>query len=165
MSEDSIIRKNAARLVFVQAIYGEHFGVPIKSAERWVERYNEDLLTDEANPENESDERSEEVFQLKTDTTPDMKFLRKLLRGWLEEKGAVEHFLTELLSADEKRGYHRLSPLIQSCIAAGSFELLHLNTKKPVVLKEYMDISGGFFDNPELGFINGVLQEVANSEK
>ena len=166
MAEDSIARKNASRLVFVQALYGEHFGVAIKSAEGWVELYNEDLLADEANPELEEDENSDEVFQMKTDSLPDMKFLRKLLRGWLEEHAAVKYQLSmQLDSVKEKRRFSRLSPLIQSVLCAAAFELQHTNTKAPVVLKEFTDIASGFFDNPELGFINGTLQDIANNQK
>jgi len=161
---ESIQRKNAARMVFVQALYGEHFGVAIKSAESWVELYNEDLLANEANPQSEEDENSEEVFQLKTDTLPDMKFLRKLLRTWLQEDAAVKYQLSmQLDSVREKRRFSRLSPLIQSVLCAATLELVHTNSKAPVMLKEYTDIASGFFDNPELGFINGTLQELANS--
>lgn len=162
---ESIERKNAARLVFVQALYGTHFGVPIESAESWVDRYSEDLLADTSAPETEEDDRSEEVFQLKPECELDKKFLRKLLRGWLEEKAAVEYQLSMQLDADKHRGYSRLSPLIQSVLSAATFELIHTKVKPPVILKEYTEIAAGFFDNPELGFINGVLQEVANSEK
>ncbi len=164
MIEGSIQRKNAARLVFVQALYGEHFGVTIKTAEGWVELYNEDLLEDEARPEVEADENSEEVFQMKTDILPDMKFLRKLLRTWLTEDTAVKYQLSmQLDSVKEKRRFSRLSPLIQSLLCAATLELVHTNNKAPVILKEYTDIAGGFFDNPELGFINGTLQELVNS--
>jgi len=160
----SIQRKNAARMVFVQALYGAHFDVPIKSAESWVEQYSEDLLADASNPETEEERQSEEVFQMKTEVKPDMQFLRKLLRGWLEEKAAVEYQLSMALDGKKKRGFSRLSPLIQSVICAGMYELLHTNTKAPVVLKEYTDIASGFFDNPELGYINGTLQEVADQK-
>ena len=159
----SIEQKNAARMLFVQAVYGEHFDVPIESAESWVKRYHEDLLADGANPELEEDENSEEIFQLKSEVLPDNQFLRKLLRGWLTEKVAVENLLAAQLDNDEKRSFEHLSPLIQALLCAASFELVHLNTKKPVVLKEYIDIASGFFDNPELGFVNGTLQEVANA--
>lgn len=163
-SGSSIARKNAARMVFVQAIYGEHFGIVVDSAESWVESYHEDMLADAASPELEEDEHSEEVFQLKPEALPDMKFLRKLLRGWLEEKAAVENYLTKFLDS-KKRPYTRLSPLVQSVLTAGSFEILHSSTKPPVLLKEYTEIAAGFFDNPELGFINGTLQEIADSHK
>ena len=163
-NNESIERKNAARLVFVQAIYGAHFEVPIESAESWVDNYKDDLLTDSANPQVEADERSDEVFQLKTEVKPDMSFLRKLLRGWLEERENVEYKLAMQLDADKHRGYSRLSPLIQSIICAGAFELINTKTKVPVVLKEYTDIAAGFFDNPEMGFINGTLQELADEK-
>lgn len=162
--ENSIQRKNAARMVFVQALYSEHFGVSIRSAESWVELYTQDLLADEARPEVEEDENSDEVFQLKTDVLPDMKFLRKLLRTWLEEGAAVKYQISmQLDSVKEKRRFSHLSPLIQSVLCAATLELVHMNSKAPVVLKEFTDIASGFFDNPELGFINGTLQEVANS--
>lgn len=161
--EESIQRKNASRLVFVQALYGSHFDIPIQSAEFWVSEYKEGLLEDAANPETEEERHSEEVFQMKTEVKPDMKFLRKLLRGWLEEKAAVEYELSMHLDGRKKRGFSRLSPLIQSVICAGMYELLHTKTKTPVVLKEYTDVASGFFDNPELGYINGMLQEMAKS--
>ena len=162
---DSIQRKNAARLVFVQALYGSHFEVPIRSAESWVEQYKEDALADAVKPELEEDENSEEVFQLKPEAKPDMKFLRKLLRLWLEEKAALEYELSMMLDGQKKRGFSRLSPLIQSVICAGMVELFHTNAKSQVVLKEYTDIAAGFFDQPELGYINGTLQEVANQNE
>jgi len=159
--ETSVQQKNAARLVFVQAVYGEHFGIAIRSAEDWVKRYEDEILADATTPEIEADEQSEEVFGLKPEAEPDMRFLRKLLRGWIEEKAAVKHYLTEFLDG-KKRPYSRLSPLIQSVLCAASYELLHSATKPPVLLKEYTEIAAGFFDNPELGFINGTLQEVAD---
>lgn len=159
---ESVRRKNAARLVFVQALYGEHFGIEVDSAEEWVSRYNEALLTDEASEALEEDEHSEEVFALKPEALPEMQFLRKCLRHWLSEKAAVKKLLDEILAKNEKRPLARLSPLIQSILTAATLELVHISTKPPVVLKEYVEISASFFDNPELGFINGILQEVSN---
>jgi Transcription termination factor len=161
---ESVLRKNAARLVFVQALYGEHFDISIESAESWVARYNEDLLTDQAVESLEEDEHSEELFELKPETLPDMQFLRKCLRGWLQEQAAVRRVVDGVLNDKEKRPLERLSPLIQSILCAAAFEMVHLSTKTPVILKEYVEIASGFFDNPELGFINGMLQELATQQ-
>ena len=162
MTEESIKRNNTSRLLFAQAIYGEFLGVNIHSAEAWVEQYQQDQLAHQQDPETEQDEQSDEVFQLRAETPPDARFLRKLLRGWLEEKNAVEKVLTTQLAC-KKRPYERLSHMIRAVLCAGAYEMVHSSVRPQVVLSEYTDIAGGFFDEPELGFINGTLQELANT--
>lgn len=142
MTSPSIAKRRAARLAFVQSLYQAR----LEGAPKTVAQYHADIrrrMTDEEDPTPE----------------PDFKFLKKLQEGFATEQAAVQLRLTEQMA--KGRAFGRISPLMQSLLEAGAYELIYYpETRAKILLDEYVGIAAEFFDNPELGFVNGVLQEV-----
>ena len=150
----SIEKRTAARIAAVQYLYEWKLAEKPQAIERYIEGYSERYL------EPVHREEEEDNIPLTPTAPPDFAFLRKLLSGLQDEVNTVRLFLEQQM--DEKRPLDRTSPLIQSLLEVGCYELIHHETlDSGIILSEYTAIAAGFFDNPELGFINGTLQEAA----
>lgn len=144
----SIAKRRAARLAFVQYLYQ----LKLEGAPKAIENYSKDIKRRVAEEHEEADDRT---------PAPDFKFLHKLAEGFAPEQAAVQLRLTEQMAAG--RAFSRVSPLMQSLLEAGAYELMYYpEVKAKIVLDEYVGIAAEFFDNPELGFVNGTLQELVN---
>lgn len=143
----SIIKRRASRLAFVQYIYQQK----LEGGPKPVEKYCDDLST-RVLEKDEEDPTAE----------PDFKFLKKLLEGFAPEQAAIQNRLTTQMA--KGRAFDRVSPMMQSLLEAAAYELVYYpEVKKNIVLDEYVSLAAEFFDNPELGFVNGVIQEVAQN--
>jgi prepilin-type N-terminal cleavage/methylation domain-containing protein len=53
---------------------------------------------------------------------------------------------------------------MQALLEAGAYELIYYpETSAKILLDEYVALAAEFFDDPELGFVNGTLQELADA--
>jgi N utilization substance protein B len=153
----SIIKRRAARLAFVQYLYQSKLEAAPPSVAAYCAdialRLQQDALASLAGAEQE-DPTAE----------PDFKFLTKLLEGFLPEQAAVQRRLTEQM--EKGRAFHRVSPLVQALLESAGYELLfYPETSEKIILDEYVSLAAEFFDNPELGFINGTLHELTRSAR
>ena len=74
----------------------------------------------------------------------------------------IEVKLNDVLG--ERWQSERLSKLLRSILRSAAFELVYTpSLKTGIIMNEYVDITASFFDDPELGLTNGLLQELANS--
>lgn len=145
----SITKRRAARLSFVQYIYQ----LKLEGAPKAIDNYSKDIKRRMKEKHDEADDNT---------PSPDFKFLTKLAEGFAPEQAAVQLRLTEQMA--KGRALTRVSPMMQSLLEAGAYELIYYpETKAKIVLDEYVGIAAEFFDNPELGFVNGVLQELSNA--
>ena len=79
---------------------------------------------------------------------------------------AAEHLsaLDEKISAclDEKYRVEDLDPVILQILHLASFELINFpETPVKVVINEYVDIAGSFFDKRKVTFCNAVIEKIA----
>ncbi|MDP6565491.1 MAG: transcription antitermination factor NusB [Alphaproteobacteria bacterium] len=59
--------------------------------------------------------------------------------------------------------FARLDQILAEILACAAYELQRRpDVPAPVIINEYVEITKAFYDGKEGGFINGVLQEVAN---
>lgn len=145
----SIIKRRAARLAFVQYLYQQK----LEGGPRSILRYCDEIK-----------HRLTEIDEEDPAAAPDFKFLQKLLEGFVPEEAAIQNRLTAQMA--KGRPLDRISSLMQSLLEAATFELVYYpEVKQNIVLDEYVSIAAEFFDNPELGFVNGVMQEVAHGLK
>lgn len=150
----SIEKRRSARLAAVQYLYQWKLEGQAQPVERYIETYSQRILEEAG--------KDKEEYVIAPDTPPDFAFLRKLLSGLAEQHETVQAYLAKQM--EKGRAHSRTSPLIQSLLEAGTYELIHHDGLKPsIVLSEYTALAAGFFDNPELAFVNGTLQEVCNS--
>lgn len=58
-----------------------------------------------------------------------------------------------------------LDLVIKNVLRAAVFEIFYLKTPPKVAIDQYVGIAGLFFDQEEIGFINGILDKMAFTDK
>ena len=89
----------------------------------------------------------------------DETFFADLARGVVAAQDEVDRAIRARLAAGWKMT--RLDATARAVLRCGVFELLRRrDVPREVVIDEYVEIAKSFFDGPEPGFINGVLDGV-----
>lgn len=86
-------------------------------------------------------------------------FFTKLVEGaWLTRENA-----DEMVKGTLKPGWtlDRIEPVTRAVLRAALYEILESKTPTPVIIDEYLNITRAFFDDTEVGFVNGVLNTLA----
>ena len=90
----------------------------------------------------------------------EIAFFRDILAGVLADQVALD----QLIDAHLVSGWplRRIEALMRAILRAGAYEMKK-RTDVPgrVVISEYVDIAGAFYDRDEAGMINGVLDTLA----
>ncbi len=82
----------------------------------------------------------------------------------LENQVAIDRAVDQTLS--EGWPLRRIEALMRAILRGGAFELLHRqDIPARVVIKEYVDVAGAFFDRDEAGMINAVLDTLARKAR
>ena len=94
----------------------------------------------------------------------DEGFFAEIVRGVVADQkpidGAIAHRLAEGWRLD------RIDATLRAILRAGVFELLRRpDIPTEVVIDEYIEVGKSFFEGPEPGVINGVLDGIAKSER
>lgn len=137
----SLIKKSAARLAAVQCLY--QAGFESKAADQ--------LIVERMGLEEED-----------SNFVPDPKLLRGIVTGAMQEKSHLEEKFSTLLG--ERWQHYLMKPLIRAILLAAGYEIIYHSQLKPaIIINEYVGVASEFFDPAEIGFVNGVLQEIANA--
>jgi N utilization substance protein B len=149
----SLRRKSSARLAAVQCLYRLRLMGEETSAERLLEEY----LTQWR------DDKDTGARVISLDAEPDKAFLRKLLTGLLEKREEIDALIKTLLT--DKWTMERMSPLLLALIACAIYEMSFAGSlAPPIVIDEYVTLTGRFFEGPEVGFVNGMLDALAKKK-
>lgn len=146
----SLKRKSSARLAAVQCFYrlrltGEGLGA-------------EDLLKEYL--AQWKDDRESGAHVISREAEPDKAFLRKLLSGLITERENIDGLIK--VSLGDKWKMERMSPLLLSLLACAIYELRYLAVlAPPIIIDEYVTLTGRFFEAQEVGFVNGLLDTLA----
>lgn len=88
------------------------------------------------------------------------EFFRDILAGVLADQRALDMMADETLA--EGWPLKRIEAVMRAILRAGSYELKkRKDVPARVVIKEYVDVAGAFFDAQEAGMINAVLDRLA----
>ena len=91
---------------------------------------------------------------------PDREWLGDLVHGVAANRDELDALIAPALSG--KWTLDRLETLIRVILRAATFEL---NSKPSVpagvIINEYLDVAHAFFEGPETGLVNGVLDKLA----
>ncbi len=110
------------------------------------------------------DHRFEQVVDGERFAPGDEAFFADLARGVVEAQDEVDGAIRARLAAGWKMT--RLDATARAVLRCGVFELLHRrDVPREVVLDEYVEIAKSFFDGPEPGFINGILDAVVREAR
>jgi transcription antitermination factor NusB len=137
----SIKRKHIARLMAVQTIYACMIDKTL-SAQKMLD-WQADL------PENEA------IIVSK----PDVKLLHSLVFGATEMYGAIIGHLQDILG---DRWYSKRMPTVMRAIfICAVYEIIYTpSLARGIIIDEYVGTADAFLDDKDVGFVNGVLEEL-----
>ena len=82
----------------------------------------------------------------------------------VKDQVAIDRAIDQTLA--EGWPLRRIEALMRAILRAGAFELLKRgDIPARVVIKEYVDVAGAFFDRDEVGMINAVLDALARKNR
>ena len=88
-------------------------------------------------------------------------FFRDILHGVLADQGPIDRQIDKTLI--ETWPLARIDSVLRAILRAGTYELRkRKDVPAKVVIKEYADVAGAFFESEEVGMINAVLDALAH---
>jgi N utilization substance protein B len=82
------------------------------------------------------------------------------VRSAVRQQDTIDRMVTEALPSDWPLA--RIDPVLRALLRAGGGELaMPDGAPAKVVINEYLDVARGFFDGPEPGLANAVLDRMA----
>jgi N utilization substance protein B len=149
-SKDSALRRCASRLAAVQALY------QIDMSQARLEDTLRDFLTGAIGGEvieEDLDLETEEVVPL---IELNGELFSVLVRGVAAQRARLD----EVIDASLSQGWdaERLQPVLRNVLRCGLYELMERQDVPPrAAVAEYVDIARSFYDGPEAGLANAVL--------
>ncbi|MBF0561502.1 MAG: transcription antitermination factor NusB [Alphaproteobacteria bacterium] len=148
--------RTAARLAAVQALY------QIEIAGASVEQVLRDCLHHGISTHalvDDPDIGNEVAIDL---VKPDTDLLSALVRGVSGRQADIDSLIIESLAPGWRP--ERLEAVVRSILRAGIWELQERAETPPrVIISEYVDVARAFYDGPETGLVNAVLDRLARS--
>lgn len=103
----------------------------------------------------------EEEFVPKAEAI-DVELFSNLVLGVEKSKENIDKIIVK--SLPEGWPFDRLDPVIVMLLRCGSYEFFNFpDTPTPVIISEYLDIAHAFYDGKEVGFINGILNNLVQT--
>jgi N utilization substance protein B len=118
------------------------------------------LYQDELNPG--SHEQFTETFleQELPNYEPLIRFARTLVNGTVEKKEQIDILLTNIV---QHWSLSRMNVIDRSILRIAVYEILFMDTPKPVVINEAVELAKKFGTDQSASFINGILDKVVVS--
>jgi N utilization substance protein B len=141
---DGHLARSAARLAAVQALF------QMELAEQDEDSAIRDFLDTRLGAEIDGVQYPE----------ADPRMFERIVRGAVAHQVAIDGAVDTCLPPDWP--LHRLDSIMRAILRAGGFELIgQKDVPARVVLNEYTSVARAFFDGPETGMINGILDRFA----
>ena len=94
----------------------------------------------------------------------DRRFFDRLLRSVAEHRRDIDNAVSAALARND--GLGRLEPVLRAALRLGAAELLYQTDVPPrVAIREYTDLVGDFFDEPQARFATAVFDRIAHSAR
>ncbi len=153
MKNNKAVKRSSARLAAVQALY------EVEMSDALVDDVLVDFLKTRWDTPQESGDEERESSPL---AEPDRQLFTDLLRGVTKRRDELEEMLAGALS--QEWTVDRLEALVRLVLVCGIYELyIRLDVPPRVVITQYVDVAHAFFEGPEPGFVNGVLDRLAKT--
>ena len=150
----SLRRKSSARLAAVQCFYRLRLTGEELQSEKLLEEYIAQW----------KDDKDTGAHVISRDAEPDKAFLRKMLGGLIENRAEIDEIIKTSLG--DKWKMERISPLLLSLLASAIYEMRYQASLAPaIIIDEYVTLTGRFFEPPEVGFVNGLLDTLAKEAR
>lgn len=148
----SLRRKSAARLSAIRSLYALHFAEG--EAEVTIDAWADAILAQEQTSITENDDET-----ALTDV-PERALLVTLLEAERMNRVAIDGHIRG--SMGEKWTAERLGPLLESILRIAIAEIIVKHERSPsIIINEYVGLTQAYFDDSEVGFINGILANIA----
>jgi N utilization substance protein B len=140
--------RTVARLAAVQALYQMEIGSA--GVEAVIREFSDHRF--------DADLEGERLAQADED------FFAALVRGVVAEQSRIDQAVSRRLAQGWR--LDRLDATLRAILRAGAFELLaRSDVPVEVAIDEYVEIGKSFFEGPEPGVINGVLDGIAKEAR
>jgi N utilization substance protein B len=94
----------------------------------------------------------------------DEAFFAEIVRGVVADQAAIDRAVAKRLAQGWK--LERLDATLRAILRAGAFELMaRPDVPLEVAIDEYVEIGKSFFEGPEPGVVNGVLDGIAKEAR
>lgn len=135
-------RARVARLAAVQAIF--QIGYQRGNASKIIDEFVAHRLQDPEYP-----------------YPADQALFLKIMQAVQANQDEIQTLLTQNLKKDW--AIERLDPVLAAILTAGIAELMQKDSKvaAPIIISEYVDVAKGFFQGQENGYVNKVLDQIA----
>lgn len=142
----SLMKKRAARLAAVQALYAGSIGLEKKSAKQLADTIRAQWKDSKVNDDQ----------QWPADIAPDATLLEKILVQTIDSRSFIDTAIEKLILPGWTK--ERMSPLMLCIFMACGAERLD-DQKKPraLLIDEYTSVASGFLSDDELGYIHKAL--------
>lgn len=148
----SLRRKQAARIIAIQALYAQHFNP--ESANGTVDKWADNLLQ----KQREASEANDVETSLKE--APERAMLITLLESAQLHAIAIQTYIHD--SMGDKWKPERMGALMAAIISVAIAELLAKPDKNPaIIISEYVTLTESYGDDAEVSFVNGILANIA----
>jgi N utilization substance protein B len=151
---NSALRRGASRLAAVQALY------QMEMSGARVDDVLTDFLTGAI-----GGEVIDENLDLETEeVVPLIEFNGEMFAVLLRGAAAMRERLDDVIAKSLSSGWEadRLEPILRSILRCGIYELLERDEVPPrVAISEYVGMARAFYDAPEAGMVNAVLDRLA----
>lgn len=94
----------------------------------------------------------------------ELAYFRDIVEGVLADQGPIDRQIDETLA--EGWPLKRIEAVMRAILRAGDYELRkRADVPARVIVSEYVDIAGAFFDRDEAGMTNAVLDKLARKSR
>ena len=88
-----------------------------------------------------------------------LDFLNTLLLGTIEHIEDIDNFLNK--NIEGKYTFSLIDDLIKIILRLATFEFYYTDTDKKIIINEYVDIAGEYFDEKAISFVNAILDNLS----
>lgn len=138
-------KKTAARLAAVQVLYQMRLNnQEAKSAVREYVSHRSGFNLDG------------DVFVM-----PEEELLEEIVLGVAKRWTDIDEIVSAALAAGKKG---EVETLLESILRAGAYELIaHGSTDAGIIINDYMNVTNGFYEGPEVKLVNAILDRIAKT--
>lgn len=144
----ALLKRSEARLGAVQSLYSFEINDPKPKASQLIIN----ILQYYEEEQNESG------------VQPDVDFMSRLVTGTVENLENIDETIKEHLN--EGWNIERIGSVMRAILRVATFELLtQEKTPFKVIIDEYVKITTYYFDDKDIGFVNGILDKIARHSR
>ncbi len=151
MEETKIVNKKSfSRFFATQVLFSYFFDIKenedLDSLKSFIENY---YISEEFSEEN-AEEYKKNI---------NMEFFNELIYGTVKHIDAIDAILNENLTG--KYTFNVIDGLIKIILRLAMFEFKYTETDKKIIINEYVDIAGEYFDEKATSFVNAILDRLS----